>query len=86
MFIIKKHYVATEANPNFAGEQRTYYEGKAGQLLGDLYGTYPRNWEINEYGYKTYAAAMRGLKAVLDLANWEMGHGKWTITAEVIEA
>lgn len=86
MFIIKKNYVGTKENPNFAGEKRTYYEGKAGHLLGDLKGTFPSDWEINEHGYKTYAAALKGLKKVLEINDWEMEMGMWKITSEVIEA
>ena len=33
MFIIKTHYVATEANKNFAGEEQTWYSGKKGHTL-----------------------------------------------------
>ena len=83
MFIIKKHYEATENNPNFAGEVKDYYEGKSGHTLG--HNDFPRDWEINSYGYKTYAAAMRGLKAAIESADWETKQGYWNVTAELVE-
>lgn len=83
MYIIKKHYEATENNPNFAGVIKDYYEGKAGHLIGS--NGFPTDWEINEYGYKTLSAAKRGLKKVVELANWETEKGYWTVTAELVE-
>lgn len=83
MFIIKKHYEATETNKNFAGEVRDYYEGKGGHTLG--HDDFPCQWEINNYGYTTKSGAARGLKAAIELAEWETKQGHWTVTAELIE-
>jgi hypothetical protein len=83
MYIIKKHYEATENNPNFAGVIKDYYEGKAGHLIGS--NGFTTDWEINEYGYKTLSAAKRGLKKAVELANWETEKGYWTVTAELVE-
>lgn len=81
MYIIKKHYEATDSNPNFAGEVKDYYEGKSGhQLIQPLV-----RWEIEEYGYKTIAAAARGLKAVQGLCDWETSKGFWKVSAELVE-
>lgn len=84
MFIIKKHYEATETNKNFAGEIRDYYEGKAGHIIGC--NNFPTNWEITTWGYKTLAAAKKGLKVAKDLAEWETECGHWNVTVELVEA
>lgn len=84
MYIIKKHYEATDSNHNFAGEVKDYYEGKAGHLLSH-HNQFPTRWEIEEYGYKTLAAAKKGLKSVLELCEWETAKGFWTVTAELIQ-
>ncbi|MBQ9167940.1 MAG: hypothetical protein IJX67_05985 [Oscillospiraceae bacterium] len=82
MFIIKKHYEATEYNPNFAGEVKDYYEGKAGHILSS--NTFPVKWEIENYGYKTLAAAKRGLKKARELADWETAKGFWNVSVELV--
>lgn len=84
MYIIKKHYEATEKNTNFVGEIRDYYEGKAGYTIG-LHNEFPDKWEIETFGYVTLAGAKKGLKAAIELANWETNCGYWNVTAELIE-
>lgn len=84
MYIIKKHYEATQSNTNFAGEIRNYYEGKAGHTIGNDK-IYPTKWEIETFGYKTLAAAKRGLKKAAELAEWETKAGHWNVSAELIE-
>lgn len=34
MFIINKHYEATESNPNFKGAVKDFYSGKGGHSIG----------------------------------------------------
>lgn len=82
MFIIKTHYKATTANPNFVGEH-DWYEGKGGVIIGDR-NEFPKAWEVEEYGYKTYAGAMRGLKAANERAANETSYGFWITTAELV--
>lgn len=84
MYIIRKHYEATEINPNFAGVVRDYYEGKGGHLLSQ-HDQSPSNWEIQEYGYRTLAAAKRGLRIVKELCESEEKYGHWKVSAEIIE-
>lgn len=83
MFIIKKHYEATKTNKNFAGEIHDYYCGKAGHTLSQ--DEIPCKYFINEYGYSTKAAAMRGLKAAKEFADWETKRGHWNVSAELVE-
>lgn len=84
MYIIKKHYEATDINKNFAGDVRDYYEGKRGHLLSQ-HDQFPSEWNIREYGYKTLAAAKKGLKVVQELCEWEEQKGYWKVSAEIIE-
>lgn len=84
MFIIKKHYVATENNPNFTGQIADFYEGKGGHILCAK-NKFPENYSIKEYGYSTPASAAKGLKKAIELAKWETGFGHWKVTAELIE-
>lgn len=83
-YIIKKHYEATENNPNFKGEIKDYYEGKAGHIIGSDH--FPAAWEIEEYGYSTKAAAIKGLKVAKELADWETNRGFWNVTVSLVEA
>lgn len=85
MYIIKTHYEATEKNPNFAGEVHDWYSGKGGEILAGR-DQYPTAYSIREHGYKTLAAARRGLKAAQDAAKWETGYGYWVVTPEIVEA
>jgi hypothetical protein len=78
MYLIKTHYEATENNPNFAGETRDYLHGKN-------YASIVCDYDIRTYGYKTLAAAKRGLAAHEYLAQCEMTLGFWDITVEIVE-
>ena len=82
MFIIKKHYEATENNPNYAGEIKDYYEGRAGEVLSS--GEFPNKWLIEEYGYKTLSGARRGLASAKELAEWETSHGFWNVSVSLV--
>lgn len=83
MYIIKTHYEATANNPNFAGETRDYYYGKARHLIGS--DNFPTNFSIKNYGYATLSAAKRGLKKAIELANWETEKGYWSVTVDLVE-
>lgn len=83
MFIIKVHKEATENNPNFKGEVNDYYYGKNEQLLARNF--FPAPWYINEYAYKTKAAAVRGLKAMQDNCDFENEYGSWNSTCEIVQ-
>lgn len=82
MYVIKIHYTATEANPTFVGEH-DWYEGKGSVVIGDR-NEFPSDWEVNAYGYKTHAGAMRGLKAAQERAEWETKYGFWIATASLV--
>ena len=84
MYILKKHYEATETNQNFAGEKFDHYSGRAESMLSD--NGYPSEQMINEYGYKTLSGAKRGLKSAQELCKWENELGHWHVTVELIEA
>lgn len=83
MYIIKKHYEATESNPNFAGEVKDFYEGKAGRLIGS--NSFPTKGEIDAYGYGSLAAAKKGLARANEYAEWENKMGHWNVSVELIE-
>ena len=84
MYIIKIHYEATKDNPNFAGEIHDWYTGKGGEHLSAK-DEFPTTYFIQNYGYKTLAAARRGLKAAKELADWETKKGYWIVTVEIIK-
>lgn len=83
MYIIKKHYEATENNPNFAGAVTDYYYGKGSHLLG--VNIFPKSWEIESHGFSTLAAAKRALKSVQELCDWESSRDYWKVTACIVE-
>ena len=83
MYVIKIHYTATEANPNFVGDEQDWYEGKGSVVLGDK-NKFPNDWEVKEYGYKTRSGAMRGLKAAQERAELETKYGFWIATASLV--
>lgn len=84
MYIIKKHYEATESNQNFAGQVHEWCCGKGGELIA-AQDTFPTAYTINEYGYKTLTSAKRGLAAAKRLADWESSHGHWIISVEIVK-
>lgn len=83
MYIIKKHYEATETNLNHAGVIIDYYEGRGGHILSK--NQLPSQWEAQEYGYKTLASAKRGLRAVQELCDSEAAWGHWRVSAELVQ-
>lgn len=84
MYIIKQHYEATEANKNFAGKITDYYTGKGGTIFSE--NKLPYKTAVDWYGYKTLAAAKRGLKAAQESAEWETACGYWIVSVSLIEA
>lgn len=82
MFIIKWHYEATENNPNFPGEIKDYYMGKAGEILSC--NKLPAKGEIEEYGYKTMGQAKRGLAKAQEAAKWENERGFWKVSVSLV--
>ena len=62
MFGIKCIATATNDNPNFAGEVKTYYYGKKQAHLDDEGKVL--KWCVDEYGYSKKAMAERGLKSL----------------------
>lgn len=61
MYIIKKHYEATENNPNFAGNIMDYFYGKGSHLLG--INTPPKSWEIESYAQPQISAGRELLRS-----------------------
>ena len=82
-YLIKDTLVATDNNPNFAGETRTYWSGKEDTSTCDeLDLKRLAKW----YGYSTKAGAARGLKKHKELADWESDRGFWKHTSvEIVE-
>ena len=87
MYIIKKHYEATETNENFKGETQTWYCGKCGadcRVDGNEHTNYLRCF-LDHYAYSTKAGATKALKSAKELAEWETKAGHWKVTAELVE-
>ena len=81
MFVIKKHYKATESNPNFAGhEYDAYYGAQEHQICDHRLPTFQ---EAKAWGFKTLAGARRGLKLQQELAEWETSLGHWVVTVQI---
>ena len=81
-YLIKDTLVATENNPNFAGQCRTYWSGVNAitECESDI------KWIAKVDGYKTKAGATKGLKKQKDLADWETVRGYWRHTSiEIVE-
>jgi hypothetical protein len=87
MYIIKKHYEATETNENFKGETQTWYCGKQGSdcRVDGNEGTNYLETFVKYYGYATKAGATKALKSAKELAEWETRKGYWKVTAELVE-
>lgn len=83
MFIIKVYKEATENNPNFKGDVIDLYYGKNQQLLAR--NSFPTPWYINEYAYKTKAAAVRGLNAMRDNCDFKNEAGYWVCSCELVK-
>lgn len=84
MFIINKHYEATESNPNFKEAIKDFYYGKGGHTIGRE-NEFPCLWEIENYGYKTLAAAKKALNAAQELCDWENERGFWRVSVSLLQ-
>lgn len=83
MFIIKKHYEATADNYDFPGVTIDYYKGRNGETLSK--NEIPCRYFIEEYGYKTKAAASRALRTEKKLCDFENKYGWWNVSASIME-
>lgn len=90
-YVVKCTSIATEENVNFAGDVNYFFYGKGMQNLkpydynnGD---DLPSEYTINECGYTTYAAAVRGIKALQKVFNdmIAMGDYHWNESFEIIK-
>ena len=63
-YIIKVTAIAKDDNPNFAGEERTYYYGKAQYLISDKKVIFDAldKYLVTEYGYKRKYDAVKAAK------------------------
>jgi hypothetical protein len=80
-FVVKVICEATENNENFKGETRIYYKAKNASTQNPDH----LKFFAKEYGYATKAAAIKGFKRELDLAEWETANGFWKDTCELLE-
>jgi hypothetical protein len=87
MYIIKKHYEATETNENFKGEKQVWYCGKQGaDCRADTNeGTNYLKSFIKYHGYATKAGATKAFNSAKDLAEWETKAGHWAVSCELIK-
>ena len=84
MFGIKCVATATNDNPNFAGEVKTYYYGKKQARLDDEGKVL--KWCVDEYGYSTKATANRGLKSLEKCFNSAINQFPyWTYEFSVVD-
>lgn len=84
MFGIMCVATATEDNPNFAGEVKTYYYGKKQTRLDDE-GKVLKQY-VDEYGYTTKGAASRSLKCLEKWFNSRVDRFHyWTYEFSVVE-
>ena len=87
-YLVKQISVATEQNPNFAGQVSVSFYGKGDEPIGHT-GTHaeavhdyaePNHYSIKEYGYSRKRDALR---------NWTYRHPEntkfWNSTVEIIE-
>lgn len=87
-YLVKQISVATEQNPNFAGQVSVSFCGKGDERIGHT-GTHaeavhdyaePNDYSIKEYGYSRKCDALR---------NWTYRHPEntkfWNSTVEIIE-
>lgn len=87
MYFVKITSVATETNPNFAGETHTYLYGKEETLIEtqgskDLQIKF-HPYMAREYGYKRKCDAVRGLKYHQQF--FEIDSQNWLNSAEIVE-
>ena len=82
MYLIKSVSIATQSNPNFAGETRVYILGKN---LCTKYKEEYLKFYAKEYGYKTISGAKQRFKSLKETFEWESERGFWESTCEIIE-
>lgn len=81
-YLIKDTLIATENNPNFAGQRRTYWNGT--NVITEDECSVKHIAKVD--GYKTKAGATKGLKKQKELAEWETERGYWKHTSvEIVE-
>ena len=80
-YLIKSVSVATQENPNFAGETRVYLHGK--HLCTEYKEEYLKFY-AKEYGYNTAVGAAQRYKSLSDTFKWETEQGFWESTCEII--
>ena len=84
-YAIKTTYTATESNLNFKGETQIWHTGKQSMPLCNKDEEPRWGWLLGEYGFKTIAAATKGLNARKELAESEERYGAWKVQVEVVE-
>ena len=92
-YLVRVSMVATDANPNYAGETSIAYYGKGQQTVANL-GTHPVNahyeqplndYMIGEYGYNRLCDAKRSYFLSEDCISWDEKHNEyWTVTDRTI--
>lgn len=83
MFIIKVVATATEQNKNFKGEVQVTYYGKQEKQLSDE--ELPAKYWVENYGFKTKAAACRAMKSLKETHDWFEKYNTWTHEHSIIE-
>lgn len=83
MFIIKVVATATEQNKNFHGTVQTSYYGKQEKLLSNE--ELPAKYFVENYGFKTKAAASSAMKALKKVHDWFEKYGSWTHEHSLVE-
>lgn len=84
MFIIKVVATATEQNKNFKGEVQTTYFGKQEKSLSRE--EFLVKYWVENYGFKTKAAACRALKSLKETSDWfDEKFGDWTHEYSIVE-
>lgn len=79
-YLVKKTIKATDNNPNFAGEEKTYFLGK-----GDRVFSFSDAFEFETWGYKRKSDAERCIKRDQQLDDERTCEHFWeTISREVI--
>ena len=83
MYILKRHYEATEKNSYFFGDKIDYYYGVGDWLIS--VNEMPNPTLVKLHGYKTLAGAKTGLRAESKLAESETARGYWNVSVELLE-
>lgn len=83
MFIIKVVATATEQNKNFKGEVQTTYYGKGQKILSSE--EIPARYLVEDFGFKTKAAACMAMKSLKDVHDWFEKYGTWIHEHNIVE-